>query len=152
MATAKQREKEESRQALRKLLKPGDTVYTVLRHVSRSGMMREIDLYIVRKGEPWYITYHVGKALEYSQRNHSGLRVSGCGMDMGFHVVHSLGYALYGTEASKGTGRRANSLRKRLAKATASYLQQGGADIPDTEQPGQHWFGAAGYALNQKWF
>lgn len=31
---------------LRKLLKPGDTVYTVLRHVSSSGMFRVIDLVI----------------------------------------------------------------------------------------------------------
>lgn len=42
---------------LRKLLKPGTTVYTVLRHVSASGMSRRIDLYIMRKGEPRYITY-----------------------------------------------------------------------------------------------
>ena len=34
-----------------------------------------------------------------------GLRVSGCGMDMGFHVVYNLGYALWpdGTPEPHGT-------------------------------------------------
>lgn len=36
--------KDEARKRLKEVLKPGDTVYTILRHVSRSGMTRHISL------------------------------------------------------------------------------------------------------------
>jgi len=99
---------------LRKLIPKGDTVYTILKHVSRSGMTRGIDCYaIVPKGglctaghntglyaEPVWITGYVGHAIDSPQpidywRKSLGLKVDGCGMDMGFHVVNSLSYALY---------------------------------------------------------
>ena len=87
---------------LRKLLRPGRTVYTVLRHVSRSGMMRSIDLYVIvppRDGYPAdirCITGSVAAVLGYPiDRGNGGLRVCGCGTDMGFHVVYSLGRALW---------------------------------------------------------
>lgn len=149
----KRSEKEESAAELRKLLKPGDTVYTVLRHVSRSGMMRRIDLYVVKKGEPRYITYYVGKVLEYKRsRDKEGLSVGGCGMDMGFHLVHSLGYALWGAIARDGTGSRATAIRKAIRKASGHYLMQGGrTEEPDPAQPAGEWFGAAGYALKHSW-
>jgi hypothetical protein len=44
--TAKQAEQADAVAELHKLLKPGDTVYTILRHVSSSGMSRVIDLAI----------------------------------------------------------------------------------------------------------
>lgn len=44
--TAKQIEQAEAVRDLHKLLKPGDVVYTILRHVSSSGMSRVIDLVI----------------------------------------------------------------------------------------------------------
>jgi hypothetical protein len=34
---------------LRRYLRPGTTVYTVLRHVSASGMSRTLDLYVITK-------------------------------------------------------------------------------------------------------
>lgn len=87
---------------LRKLLRPGRTVYTVLRHASRSGMMRSIDLFVIvppRDGCPAdirCITGSVAAVLGYpTDRSNGGLRVGGCGMDMGFHVVYSLGRALW---------------------------------------------------------
>ena len=43
--TAKQSRELETVNALRTFLKPGDEILTVLRHVSRSGMSRSIDLY-----------------------------------------------------------------------------------------------------------
>ena len=115
--TAKEKERNEAIKHLRKIIKPGDTVYTVLRHVSRSGMTRGIDVYIVecreQKGqadgeeytrhvsEPVWITSYVGKAIDQPQpesywRKSMGLKIGGCGMDMGFHVVNSLQYALFG--------------------------------------------------------
>lgn len=99
-ATAKKTQRDEAIAELRKMLKPGDTVHCVLRHVSRSGMTRGIDFYIVRKGELVWITSRVGHAIGTPQslkdwQGSRGLRVSGCGMDMGFHVVYSLGCALF---------------------------------------------------------
>jgi hypothetical protein len=47
---------------------------------------------------PWDITGHVARVLGYPCRDRAdGMTVGGCGMDMGFHVVHSLSYALHGT-------------------------------------------------------
>lgn len=45
---AREKEKQEALEHLRSIIKPGDTVYTILlRHVSRSGMIRVIDPLIV---------------------------------------------------------------------------------------------------------
>jgi len=79
-------------------LKPGDTVYTVLRHVSASGMQRAIDLYIIRDNMPLRLTWLVAVVLDMTySRKREGLVVNGCGMDMGWHVVYELSYALFGT-------------------------------------------------------
>lgn len=89
---------------LREWLKPGDTVYTILRHVSRSGMQREIGVVLPQKptddGRPItfiYPNWSIGKALGLRQGKSDGLIVDGCGMDMGFHLVNSLSHALYGS-------------------------------------------------------
>ncbi len=100
---------------LRKILHKGSTVYTILKHVSRSGMTRGIDCYAIVGvgglcvtgnnlgiyGKPIWITSYVGHAIDQPQpidywRKSLGLKIGGCGMDMGFHVVNSLSYALYG--------------------------------------------------------
>lgn len=65
-------------------------VYTILRHVSRSGMLRHLDLFMIHNGEPVMITHRVALALDWSVTDRGYLKVTGCGMDMGFHVVYSL--------------------------------------------------------------
>ena len=99
------KEKSESRQTLLELLKPGDTVYTMLKHVSRSGMMRHIQLKIVRDQDICDITYHAACVLGDSIAKDGGIRVSGCGMDMGFALVYDLGMTLRrsGTPEPHGT-------------------------------------------------
>jgi hypothetical protein len=153
MATtkAKREAKAEAVAQLLKILKPGQTVYTVLRHVSSSGMTRRIDLYVIQGKQPRFISGYVARALEYRQHKSGGLIVGGCGMDMGFHLVHSLGYALWGTLARTGTTKAATRLRQRLAVACRSYLCQGGAELPDPTLPADEWFGATGYALKHDW-
>ena len=102
MATSKS-QRTEAHARLHEILKPGDTVYTVLRHVSRSGMMREISV-IGPNNED--ITWHVMHVGGYRRSDKTGgLRVSGCGMDMGFHVVYNLGRAMWpdGTPEPHGT-------------------------------------------------
>ena len=76
------------------------TVFTILRHVSASGMSRDISLFTVHDGEILNITWHASKVsrANSSLRKRNGynvVRVSGCGMDMGFHSVYSLSTALF---------------------------------------------------------
>ena len=79
-------------------LKPGDTVYTIVRHVSRSGMSRSIGLVSFGKGFPmhpnWAAACMLGWTVDRNGRD--GVRVQGCGMDMGFHLVYELSAALFG--------------------------------------------------------
>ena len=120
---------------LRKLLKPGDTVYTILRHCSRSGMQRVIELVIP------YIKYHeeyplkpgsdyardydaepkrvkvgpqvriiggwAARAMGYSRsKKYDGIITNGCGMDMGFELVYNLGRTLWPKGTVKPHGMR----------------------------------------------
>lgn len=95
MSTKKQREQQEAIDHLREIIKPGDTVYTILRHVSRSGMYRAIDLYIMQDNQPVYISWWAAKLLEGWDKNHDACKAHGVGMDMGFHLVYDLSYMLY---------------------------------------------------------
>jgi hypothetical protein len=86
---------EEHKARLRELVKPGDTVYTVLRHVSRSGMYRAIDLYLLKDNDRVWLSAMAAPLLEGFDQRHEACKASGCGMDMGFHLVHNLASALY---------------------------------------------------------
>ena len=91
-----EQERGEYTDRLRDILSPGDTVYTILRKVSRSGMMRHISLVIIEDGQPRDITGWAGLAMGTPwDRNSGGIKVGGCGMDMGFHLVYNLGRTLY---------------------------------------------------------
>ena len=59
-------ERAEAIATLRKHLKVGDTVHTVLRHVSRSGMSRSISVIITTPEGPWDVSYLVARVLGYS--------------------------------------------------------------------------------------
>lgn len=162
---AKNAVRQEAIDRLKEWIKPGDTLYTQIKSVSRSGMSRVIQVMKIScrtetdvdgnaSTEPdiSYLGYNVALALDWKyDRDREGIKVGGCGMDMGFHVVHSLGYALYGKEASEGEGDDANKLREALFAADPSYYQQGGRSKPDTTKPDRLWFGGAGYALKQRW-
>jgi hypothetical protein len=74
------------------------TVYTILRRVSASGMTRHISLKIAQGGEIYDITYTVALALGdkiHSVNGFNTIKVNGCGMDMGFHLVYSLSSVLF---------------------------------------------------------
>lgn len=79
---------------LRKMFRPGSTVQTVLRHVSRSGMYRRISVMVCAKGQVRDVSCLVADAIGAKKDNYA-IGVGGCGMDMGFHIAHSLGRALY---------------------------------------------------------
>ena len=87
----------EAIERLREWLKPGDTVYTNVIGVSRSGMSRRIKVYQFENNEPRYLTYNVAKALGWTFVGdpQDAIRVNGCGMDMGFHLVYELSATLF---------------------------------------------------------
>lgn len=80
---------------LSKLLQPGDTVWTTLKHISQSGMYRVIDLYVIKDNEPLRLSYSAGVLCEGYDKRHEGARATSLGMDAGFALVYNLGYALY---------------------------------------------------------
>ena len=90
--SAKEIERETARKELLEILKPGDTVYCVLRHVSRSGMSREISFFAEGMRS---IDYLAARVLDMRRGKRDGLVVGGCGMDMGFHVVYNLSRRLF---------------------------------------------------------
>lgn len=86
------------KQLLGYYLTEGATVYTVLRSVSSSGMSRTMSLKVAKGGQILDLTYYASVVLGYKLVEVNGsraLRVGGCGMDMGFHVVYSLARVLF---------------------------------------------------------
>lgn len=119
MTKAQQKERSEAIEQLRQWIKPGDTVYTILDSVSRSGMTRHIrcliptveqqacDCHTYTDAAPHFVgapkvsfvhpNYSIAQALGMRQAKSGSLIVSGCGMDMGFHLVYNLSSVLYGS-------------------------------------------------------
>jgi len=97
--------REQAISELKKLIKPGDTVHTILRHVSRSGMSRNIDLVISVDGDVRCISGIAALAINHKRAKDGSIVAGGCGMDMGFSLVYNLGYALWphGTDEPHGT-------------------------------------------------
>ena len=95
------------RAELRKLLQPGATVYTVLRSVAGSGMSRVISVHIVdADGRIRCVDALAADATGYSLAAKGGIKMTGCGMDMGFALVYSLGAALWPDGTPEPHGRR----------------------------------------------
>ena len=96
MATKTSKAQHAALDELRAMLKPGDTVYTSLKHVSRSRIVRVIDLRVMRNNEPLRISWIVAQAIGHNYNDkHEGVKITGCGMDMGFALVYTLGSVLW---------------------------------------------------------
>lgn len=152
--------RDDARETLRNLVKPGDTVYTILRHVSRSGMQRTIGVVVMADGKPFDVTGWVGKALGWSvDRDRWGVKVGGAGMDMGFHLVYSLSWALWpdgfgcvgeGCPSSDhGNGDRSYAVHHK-ARSRAGYCTACGHNGDDCHGA-EHWHKDGGYALRHRW-
>ncbi|MEU7814108.1 hypothetical protein [Pseudonocardia sp. NPDC049154] len=88
-----QEERDAAIKQLRDLFPIGSTVRTVLRHVSRSGMTRAISI-IDADGDD--VSYLVARATgDRIDNRYGGIKVGGCGMDMGFALVYGLARTLY---------------------------------------------------------
>jgi len=86
--------KEEAITKLRELLPEGSTISLSLSHVSRSGMSRVIKCIADDRD----ISYFVANATEnpWVDGYIGGVRIGGCGMDMGFTLIDQLAHVLYG--------------------------------------------------------
>ena len=101
--------KEEAREAARLRLQEiilkhkVRTLYTVLRHKSRSGMQRKIDVIaLVPTGNPkdpidkFWLSALAAKALGWKFDEHyDAVVLYGAGMDMGFHLVYTLSSIIF---------------------------------------------------------
>lgn len=124
----------EARERLLEVVKPGDTLHTVLRHVSSSGMSRVISVVKIHEGnnsngKPFLLNldYSVAVVLGLSA-DPRGIKVGGGGMDMGYHLVYSLGSALFG--------------RGEETAKIGHFTGRNGMTTPETD---------GGYLLNHSW-
>ena len=70
-------------------------IYTSILSVSASGMSRTIKVLLVEDGRIRDISYAASVALQWSEGKNGGVKVGGCGMDMGFHLVYLLSSVLF---------------------------------------------------------
>jgi hypothetical protein len=84
---------------LQHYLEQGSTVYTILRKISSSGMTHHYSLVVAnREGKIEDITYYTAHAIGWTlieSNGHRAIKVSGCGMDMSFHLVSTLSAVLF---------------------------------------------------------
>jgi hypothetical protein len=78
----------------------GRPLLAIVNSVARSGMSRRIELYTTdEKGNFDRIGYHVAHVIGWPYSvDKGGILVSGCGMDMVFHTVSTLNYAMCAME------------------------------------------------------
>ncbi len=89
-------EQQEAIKDIRKILKSGDTVYSFVSHVSCSGMFRCISFIAIKRNKPICLDWYIERICNYRRnKNHTGLSVSGCGMDMCFSVVYTLASTIF---------------------------------------------------------
>jgi len=93
--------KDEALNNLKSWIKEDDTIYYIVKNVSSSGMYRHIDFYKfdVENGKivKSWLSYNIAYALGYPfKEKTNSVGVSGCGMNMAFHVVSQVADALFG--------------------------------------------------------
>jgi hypothetical protein len=154
-------ERERAKAELRKLLTPGSTVNCILRHCSRSGMRRHISLLVGDSD----ITHLAALAMVEKRADDGGIKVDGCGMDMGFHLVYSLGRALFPdgfcpssvgirpvdgkrVQVNVGRGKNAGPMTK---PEIDSYLSKGWTFERGRNGDTSGWDNDGGYALKHRW-
>lgn len=94
--STKDADRQQAIEYLKETVKPGDTIYVILRNVSKSGMSRLIDLYLIKNSRPFRITWNAARTLQVPyDRRREALRIGGCGTDVAFEAVYNLGWALF---------------------------------------------------------
>lgn len=101
--------------ALRANIKLGDTVFTILRHVSTSHLSRRISVHTfpgfdesgrleIRTWDHNVAALGIGRQVPDKQ----GIHIEGMGQDMGFHIVYEMGRSLF-PEGFTCPGKNCNS-------------------------------------------
>lgn len=139
-------------ETLRELLPPGSTVFCILRFVSRSGMSREISFLTgAAEGGLRDVTGLFGIVGEYRRGNRDGLKVSGCGMDMGFSVVYDVSRRLYPDGFGVvGEGPLGHEIRPDTREHAAKAVEVG-VKFYGRNGDASGWDNDGGYALKSRW-
>lgn len=105
MAKRSKEDRQRSREFLKERIAEKSTVCTEIARVSRDGMSRTIKVLITVEGDICNVSRQVADVLgwRYSESKNA-VCVSGCGMDMGYHLVHSLSYALFSDAVPERAG------------------------------------------------
>lgn len=82
-------------EALKECIQVGSRIYYTVTSVAASGMSRHMKFFMVRDGEIKSLTHAIAAALALKWNGDGSLTISGCGMDMGFHVVYTIGRMLW---------------------------------------------------------
>lgn len=161
---AQRAEREAAKEDLRAILKPGDTVHGIVRHVARSGMSRDIDFYVMQDNEMRWLSPAIARAIGWKMSKDRGIKVQGCGMDMIFHTVYTLssvlfpaGFGCIGKKDRNGWEERcpsndhSNGDRdyRPHVDDTPQCSEEVGTDIP-RKRAHSHWHLSGGYALRYR--
>lgn len=147
----KQAEYADALKQLRKLFKPGARVAVVLKHVSRSGMSRSIAVLASEGGRVFDASWLVARLGFTFDQHNGGVKVGGCGMDMGFHLVYSMSRMMY----PKGFGlvmtkEGARNVRPQSAAHAARLVSRGYVSRGRNGDT-SGWDNDGGYALRSEW-
>lgn len=156
----KNKESESASAALRLhgIVKPGTTVYTVLRHVARSGMSRVVDAFVMTGNGPQPVGFLFARLLGWRwDGTRGGVWVSGCGMDAGMELVYAASSALYkagfgctGDKCPSNDHSNGDRDYRPHEDDTPKSTEEVGTDIPRLRAY-RHWHRDGGYALRQVW-
>lgn len=165
-AKAKEVRRIAARESLLALLKPGDTVYTIRRSVSRSGMRTDLSTIVWTSTGPVDVTTSVAYLCGWPVAG-SILAVTGCGMDMGFYVVENLSYYLwpigFGCLGGDDSWSTRNCPSNDHFNGDRLYLRHSVTDVegnPEDREPTleesaegcvRHWHKSGSYALRHAW-
>jgi len=150
-------EVEQARTRLLELLKPGDKVYCILRHVSRSGMLWRISPVIIRDCRTIHLDFPVAAVLDWpSEGAEKGIKVYGCGMDMGFHLVYELSRILFPDGFGEACQEPGCTYRPKTKQEASESLRLAGHGVTPHIFWGRNgdlsgWDNDGGYALKHEW-
>ena len=97
MARVTKEEQQLAVQNMGRYINEGDTIYTILKKVSSSGMSRQIAVVVRTDTGISNISWWVARALGYRMsKDRDCFSISGCGQDMGYAVAYDIGATLFG--------------------------------------------------------
>lgn len=140
---------------LRTILNPGDRITCTVLHVSASGMSRLIMLQVpVRQSDgtlriqdiSWRVADAIGERFDYKR---GGVLMGGCGMDMCFAAVYSLGRVLF-PDGFGLVGKRDGKKKRPATAKQAARMVRDGWRFRGRNGDASGWDNDGGYALDYR--